>query len=78
MSDAYIFDALRTPRGRGKTNGSFYEIKPLDVLGTALENLRTRNGLNTKEVDDAIIGCVTPTDDQGFNIAKAGDGPTHC
>lgn len=71
MSDAYIFDALRTPRGRGKTNGSLYEIKPLDLLGTALENLRIRNKLNTREVDDAIIGCVTPTDDQGFNIAKA-------
>ena len=71
MSDAFIFDALRTPRGRGKTNGSLYEIKPLDLLGTALENLRTRNQLDTKEVEDAIIGCVTPTDDQGFNIAKA-------
>ena len=40
MSDALIFDALRTPRGRGKTNGSLYEVKPLDLLGTALEKLR--------------------------------------
>lgn len=71
MSDAFIFDALRTPRGRGKTNGSLYEVKPLDLLGTALEKLRLRNQLDTKEVNDAIIGCVTPTDDQGFNIAKA-------
>ena len=72
MSEAYIFDALRTPRGRGKTSGALYEVKPIDLLGTTLTALQERNQLNTQEVDDVLIGCVTPVDDQGYNIAKAG------
>lgn len=72
MSEAYIFDALRTPRGRGKTSGALYEVKPIDLLATTLTALRKRNQLNTQEVDDVLIGCVTPIDDQGYNIAKAG------
>lgn len=72
MSEAYIFDALRTPRGRGKTSGALYEVKPIDLLGTTLTALQERNQINTQEVDDVLIGCVTPIDDQGYNIAKAG------
>lgn len=72
MSEAYIFDALRTPRGKGKTSGALYEVKPIDLLATTLTALQERTQINTQEVDDVLIGCVTPIDDQGYNIAKAG------
>lgn len=72
MSEAYIFDALRTPRGKGKSSGALYEVKPIDLLATALTALKERNQIPTQEVDDVLIGCVTPIDDQGYNIAKAG------
>ena len=68
--DAYIFDTLRTPRGRGKSNGSLYQVKPIDLLAACFRALRERNDLDTAEVDDVVIGCVTPVDDQGANIAK--------
>lgn len=71
MNDAYIFDAVRTPRGRGKTSGSFYEVKPVGLLGTTLASLTERSDLDAEAVDDVLIGCVTPIDDQGYNIAKA-------
>lgn len=71
MTDAYIFDAIRTPRGRGRHTGALYEIKPIDLLADALTAIRDRNGLATGEVDDLLIGCATPVDDQGSNIAKA-------
>lgn len=70
--DAYIFDALRTPRGDGKRKGALYEVKPVDLLTVCLKALEERTKLDTKAVNDVIIGCVTPIDDQGFNIAKAG------
>ena len=70
--DAHIFDALRTPRGDGKSKGALYEVKPVDLLTTCLNALKERNNLDTKAVDDVVIGCVTPIDDQGYNIAKAG------
>ncbi len=69
--DAYIFDALRTPRGKGRSTGSLYEVKPVDLLATIMNGLRDKYNLDTSEVDDAIIGCVTPIQDQGSNIAKA-------
>lgn len=68
--DAYIFDALRTPRGKGRRNGSLYEVKPVDLLATVMNALREKHDLDTARVDDAIMGCVTPVRDQGFNIAK--------
>ncbi len=71
MIEAYIFDALRTPRGKGKRGGALYEVKPIDLLATALKALQSRNTLPTNEVDDVVIGCVTPINDQGYNIAKA-------
>jgi len=71
MSEAYIFDALRTPRARGKSSGSFYELKPIYLLSTVLKALEARNALDTARVDDVILGCVGPINDQGFNIAKA-------
>ncbi|MEL7020155.1 MAG: acetyl-CoA C-acetyltransferase [Bacteroidota bacterium] len=72
MTDAFIYDAIRTPRGRGKSNGALYEVKPIELLSTSLEALRQRHELPTEQVDDVIIGCVTPINGQGFNIAKAG------
>lgn len=72
MIDAIIYDAIRTPRGEGKTSGALYEVKPIELLSATLEALRQRNQLPTEEVDDVIIGCVTPINGQGFNIAKAG------
>lgn len=69
--EAYIYDCVRTPRGRGKKGaGSLYETKPIDLLATLLKALEKRNNLDSKEVDDVIVGCVTPVADQGGNIAK--------
>ena len=71
MTEAYIYDTLRTPRGRGKSSGSLYEVKPIDLLTTLLKKLQSRHQLNTSEIDDLIIGCVTPVNEQGADIAKA-------
>lgn len=70
MTEAYIFDAIRTPRGRGKKNGALYEVKPIDLLIRTLDALKERNELDTGQVDDLLLGCVTPVGDQGANIAK--------
>jgi len=69
-TDAYVFDAVRTPRGRGKKDGSLHEVKPIDLLTTLLDELRTRYDLDTAQVDDLILGCVMPVGDQGGNIAR--------
>ena len=70
MNQAYIFDAIRTPRGRGKTSGALHEVKPITLLSALLTNLRQRNRFSTSAVDDIVIGCVTPIQDQGADIAK--------
>ncbi|MEW6365120.1 MAG: acetyl-CoA C-acetyltransferase [Acidobacteriota bacterium] len=70
MPDAYIFDAVRTPRGIGKDRGSLYTVRPTDLLVTVLQALRERNALDTKEVEDVVIGCVTQTGEQGTCIAR--------
>ena len=72
MDQAYIYDALRTPRAKGKPSGAFYELKPIYLLATVLKALEKRMQLDTSLVDDVILGCVGPVNDQGFNIAKAG------
>ncbi|OZG70126.1 acetyl-CoA acetyltransferase [Hahella sp. CCB-MM4] len=69
-NEAYIFDAVRTPRGKGKKDGSLHEIKPVNLLASTLKALQQRNGLDTAEVDDIVMGCVTPIGDQGADIAK--------
>ena len=71
MADAYIFDAVRTPRGKGKKNGSLHEITALSLLTQQLEALRDRNDLDTSKVDDVIMGCVSPVAGQGADIARA-------
>ena len=68
--NAYIFDAVRTPRSKGKTrDGSLAEVKPIDLGATVLNALKSRQGFNSEHVDDVIFGCVTPVGDQGSNIA---------
>ena len=70
MTEAYIYDAVRTPRGRGKKNGSLHEVPPVRLAAATLRALRDRNGLDTAEVDDVILGVVEPTGDQGADIAR--------
>ncbi|MBX7082079.1 MAG: acetyl-CoA C-acetyltransferase [Nannocystaceae bacterium] len=70
MPEAYLFDAVRTPRGRGKETGSLYTVRPIDLLAQSLAALRDRNGLDTSQVEDVVIGCVTQTGDQGACIAR--------
>ena len=60
MSEAYIIDAIRTPRGKGKKDGSLYEVKPITLLTTLLNELKDRHQLDTSKVDDIVLGCVTP------------------
>lgn len=71
MSEAMILDAIRTPRGRGKRDGSLHEVKPVTLLSGVLQSLQSRNDFDTAEVEDVVMGCVTPIGDQGGCIAKA-------
>ena len=71
MTDAYIFDAVRTPRGKGKKSGSLHEITALSLLTQQLEAIRDRNDLDTSKVDDVIMGCVSPVGEQGADIARS-------
>lgn len=70
MPHAYLFDTVRTPRGRGKETGSLYTVRPIELLSQVLVALRDRNALDTREVDDVVAGCVTQTGDQGACIAR--------
>ena len=70
-SEALLFDAIRTPRGRGKHNGSLYSVKPVDLVVGLIDELLERNpGLDPERVEDVVLGCVTPVGDQGMDIAK--------
>jgi len=70
MAEAYIFDAVRTARGKGKKDGSLHEITALSLASQVLEALRDRNNLDTSQVDDVILGCVTPVGEQGSDVAR--------
>ena len=70
MTEAYIYDAVRTPRGKGKKDGSLHEITGLALATQQLQALRDRNGLDTALVDDVILGCVTPIGEEGADIAR--------
>ncbi|MFV5503187.1 acetyl-CoA C-acetyltransferase [Acinetobacter sp. 226] len=70
MSEAYIIDAIRTPRGKGKKDGSLYQVKPISLLTGLLNELQARHQFDTAKVDDIVLGCVTPIGDQGADIAK--------
>ena len=68
---AFVYDALRTPRGKGKKNGSLHEVKPVDLVVGLLDEVKARNpGLDPDRVDDVVLGVVTPIGDQGADIAK--------
>ena len=71
VNEAFIYDTVRTPRGKGKPGGSLYEVKPVDLVAALLTELPKRNkGYDPQRVDDVILGCVTPVGDQGADIAK--------
>ena len=70
MTEAYIFDHVRSPRGRGKPNGSLHSITPINLATQVLASLRDRNNLDTSLVDDVILGCVAPVGEQGADIAR--------
>jgi len=70
MSDAFIYDHLRTPRGKGKKDGGLHQASPVWLLRTLLQAMRERNALDTSLVDDVVLGCVTPVGEQGADIAR--------
>lgn len=70
MSDAFIYDHLRTPRGRGKKDGSLHQVSPVWLLRSLLQALQQRTQLDTALVDDVVLGCVTPVGEQGADIAR--------
>ena len=70
MREALIYDAVRTPRGKGKSGGALHEITPIELATQVLRALRDRNELDTAAVDDVILGCVTPVGEQGADIAR--------
>ena len=70
MTEAFVFDAVRTPRGKGKKDGSLHEVKPVDLLAGTLEALRARHDFDTATVDDVVMGVVSPIGEQGSVIAK--------
>jgi acetyl-CoA C-acetyltransferase len=71
MTEAFIFDAVRTPRGKGKSDGSLHDVKPIHLLAGVLKELQRRNDFDTAQIDDVLMGVVTPVGEQGSVIAKA-------
>ena len=70
MADALIFEAVRTPRGKGKRDGSLYEVKPVDLLAGLLTQLQRRLDFDPAQLDDVVMGVVSPVGEQGAVIAK--------
>ncbi len=71
MTEAFIYEAIRTPRGRGKANGSLHSVKPVSLVTGLIDEIQARHtGLDPNQIDDLILGCLTPLGDQGANIAK--------
>jgi acetyl-CoA C-acetyltransferase len=70
MAEAYIFDHVRTPRGKGKKDGGLHQATPVWLLRTLLKAMQARNDLDTALVDDVVLGCVTPVGEQGADIAR--------
>ncbi len=70
MTEAFVFDAIRTPRGKGKKDGSLHEVKPINLLAGVLRELQRRNDFDTAQVDDVVMGVVSPVGEQGSVIAK--------
>ena len=70
MTDAFIYDAVRTPRGKGKKDGSLHQVTPVHLLSNLFGELKGRHQLDTSKVDDVVLGCVTPVGEQGADIAR--------
>ncbi len=70
MTEAYIYDHVRSPRGRGKSDGSLHAITPINLASQVLASLRDRNNLDTSLLDDVVLGCVAPVGEQGADIAR--------
>ena len=70
MFDAYLYDHVRTPRGKGRKDGRLHQASPVWLLRTLLIALQARNQLDTAQVDDVVVGCVTPVGEQGADIAR--------
>ncbi len=70
MTECFIYDAVRTPRGRGRPDGALHEVAPIDLAAGVLAALRDRSGLDTALVDDVVLGCVMPVGEQGGDIAR--------
>ena len=70
MPDAFIYDHVRTPRGKGRASGSLHTVTPIELASTALRAIRDRNELDTSKVDDVVLGCVAPIGEQGADIAR--------
>ena len=70
MTDCFIYDAVRTPRGKGKKNGSLHEVTGVELATQVLNNIKDRSNIDTADVDDVILGCVAPVGEQGANIAR--------
>jgi acetyl-CoA C-acetyltransferase len=67
---AYIYDAIRTPRSRGKADGALNEVKPIELVVTLLTEMQRRHDLDTARVDDVMLGCVGPVKEQGAVLPK--------
>ena len=70
MTVAYIYDHVRTPRGKGRASGALHSITPIELASTALRAIRDRNELDTRNVEDVMLGCVAPVGEQGADIAR--------
>ena len=70
MAEAYIYDAVRTPRGKGKSNGSLHEQTSLQLATQVLQAIRDRNNLDTSKVDDVYMGVLSPIGEQGGNLPR--------
>lgn len=70
MAEAYIYDAVRTPRGKGRKDGRLHEITPVQLATQVLQAVRDRNQIDTADVDDVVLGCVSPVAEQGADIAR--------
>ncbi len=70
MTDAYVYDHVRSPRGRGRANGSLHEVTPVDLVTQVLESIRDRNDLDTSKLDEGVLGWASPVGEQGSVIAR--------
>jgi acetyl-CoA C-acetyltransferase len=70
MKEAFIYDALRTPRSKGRQDGALFEVNPVDLLAGLMKAMERRTGIDTSQIEDALIGCVMPYGEQGGCIAK--------